>query len=116
MHETDAAVTAEEIRNVIGAFIQTRLQAKLDKLKAHQHVERERAMAAHEPQTGWQLQHDECCGSSRFHLRYSTLTPRPAGQICLAWETATLQSSMWRPMFSLAVWRVMWQAVRQQGR
>ncbi|MEH6669891.1 type I-F CRISPR-associated protein Csy1 [Halopseudomonas sp.] len=49
MEGTDAAITVEEIQEVISGFIQTRLQAKLDKLKDDQHDEHERLLAAHEP-------------------------------------------------------------------
>lgn len=50
MEEADAAVTAVEIRRVIREFIQSRLQAKLEKLKDAQDDERERLRAAHEPE------------------------------------------------------------------
>jgi len=50
MEETGTTITVSKIRQVIGEFIQIRLQAKLDKLKADQLAERERLQAAHEPE------------------------------------------------------------------
>ena len=50
MEETGTTITVSKIRQVIGEFIQIRLQAKLDKLKEGQHEEREKLLAAHEPE------------------------------------------------------------------
>lgn len=50
MEETGIAVEIEEVRRVIREFIQSRLQPKLDKLKEDQHEERERLLAAHQPE------------------------------------------------------------------
>ncbi|MEH6490660.1 type I-F CRISPR-associated protein Csy1 [Halopseudomonas sp.] len=50
MEEASSTVSVPDVRRAIGEFIQTRLQAKLDKLKADQRDERERLQAAHEPE------------------------------------------------------------------
>lgn len=51
MEETTVALTASDVRQAIREFIQTRLQAKLDKLKEDQHEERAKLLGAHEPET-----------------------------------------------------------------
>lgn len=50
MEETIVALTASDVRQAIGEFIQTRLQAKLDKLKDDQHEERAKLLEAHAPE------------------------------------------------------------------
>lgn len=50
MEESDDAISAGEVKRVIGDFIRTRLQAKLDKLKDDQQDEHDRLLAGHEPE------------------------------------------------------------------
>lgn len=51
MEETGTAIRAADVKTVVGEFIQTRLQAKLDKLEDDQQEDRERLLAAHEHET-----------------------------------------------------------------
>tara|TARA_R110000823_G_scaffold132777_5_gene261223 strand:+ start:21987 stop:23294 length:1308 start_codon:yes stop_codon:yes gene_type:complete len=51
MEEAEIAIKTEDLKNVVGEYIQIRLQAKLDKLKNDQQEERKRLLSAHEHET-----------------------------------------------------------------